>query len=198
MVNAVINEYHRANHSSFMKTMLLLKRSYHFAMTDKVLTKLCDDIIKRCHVCQAVKKKNNVRHGTLDYVPIPEDIFSSLCMDFVQFPACRDLDDKIVDSVLVVVCRLSGYVLGIPCRKDGLTAEKMAALYLRQVVGIFGLPHEIMSDCDHLINSRFMNTLCALSGVTQHTSIIYRPRGNGRAETAVRLVVDINVAKSHG
>ena len=52
-------------------------------------------------------------------------------------------------------------------------------------------PHELMSDCDHLINSKFMNTLCALSGVTQHTSIVYRPRGNGRAETAVRLVVDM-------
>ena len=74
---------------------------------------------------------------------------------------------------------------------DGLTAEKMAAMYLQQVVATFGLPHEIMSDCDHVINSRFMNTLCALSGVTQHTSIIYRPRGNGRAETAVRLVVDM-------
>ena len=55
----------------------------------------------------------------------------------------------------------------------------------------FGLPHEIMNDCDHLINSKFMTTLCALSGVTQHTSIVYRPRGNGRAETAVRLVIDM-------
>ena len=36
-----------------------------------------------------------------------------------------------------------------------------------------------------------MNTLCALSGVTQHTSIVYRPRRNGRAETVVRLVIDM-------
>ena len=58
-------------------------------------------------------------------------------------------------------------------------------------MAVFGLPHKIMSDCDHLINSKFMNTLCALSGVTQHTSIIYRPRGNGRAETGVRLVIEM-------
>ena len=82
-------------------------------------------------------------------------------------------------------------LLGIPCRKDGLTAEKLAALYLRYVVGTFGIRHEIMSDCAHLINSRFMNTLCARSGVTQHTSIVYRPKGNGRAETAVRLLIDM-------
>ena len=191
LVKDVIMEYHRANHASFMKTLLLLKRSFHFAMTDKALARLCEDLIKRCHVCQAVKKKTNTRHGTLDYVPIPEDIFSSLCMDFVQFPSCKDLEDNIIDSVFVVVCRLSGYVLGIPCKKEGLTAERMAALYLKNVVAVFGLPHEIMSDCDHLINSKFMNTLCALSGVTQHVSIIYRPKGNGRAEAAVRLVVDM-------
>ena len=89
------------------------------------------------------------------------------------------------------MCRLSGYFIGILCRKAGLTAEKVANFFLRNVVAVFGLPHEIMSDCDHLINSKFFNTLCALSGVTQHTSIIYRPRGNGRAETAVRLVVDM-------
>ena len=48
-----------------------------------------------------------------------------------------------------------------------------------------------MSDNDHLINSKFMNTVCAMSGVIQHTSIIYRPRGNGRAETGVRLVIEV-------
>ena len=166
-----------------MKTVLLLKRSFCFAMADKALAKLCEDHIKACHVCQAVKKKGNKRHGKLDYVPIPEDVFTCLCMDFVRFPSCKNLDGTMIDSVLVVLCRLSGYAFGIPCKKEGLTAEKMAALYLRYVVGTFGLPHEIMSDCDHLINSKFMNTLCALSGVTQHTSIVYRPRGNGRAET---------------
>ena len=131
----IILEYHRANHASFMKTLLLLKRSFYFSRTDRALARLCEDFIKACHVCQAVKKKSNAKQGTLDYVPIPDDIFSSLCMDFVQLPACKDLDDNIVDSVLVVVCRLSGYTLGIPCRKDGLTAQKMAHLYLQQCCG---------------------------------------------------------------
>ena len=112
-MKTVLKEYHRANHASFMKTMFLLKRSFCFAMTDKALAKLCEDHIKACHVCQAVKKKTNKRQGTLDYVPIPEDILTCLCMDFVHFPLCKDLDDSMADSVLVVVCRLSGYVLGI-------------------------------------------------------------------------------------
>ena len=191
LVENVIGDYHRAAHASFVKTLLLLKRSFHFPLTDKELSSLCEHIVRRCQVCQAVKKKNNTRNGTLDYVPIPEDIFSCVCMDFLELPACVDNAGEHFDYVLVIVCRLSGYVLGIPCRKAGLTAEKMANIYLRNAVAIFGLPHEIMSDCDHLINSKFMNTLCALAGVTQHTSIVYRPRGNGRAETGVRLVIEM-------
>ena len=113
-----------------------------------------------------------MHQGTLDYVPIPEDVFSNLCMDFLQLPLCTDVDGVIYDYILVMVCRLSGFVLGLPCKKDGLTAEKVSRLFLHHVVAIFGIPHEIMSDCDHLINSHFMNTLCALAGVTQHTSIV--------------------------
>jgi hypothetical protein len=112
-------------------------------------------------------------------------------MDFLQLPACQDLDGSTFDYILIIVCRLSGFVLGLPCKKDGLSAEIVARMFLKHVVAIFGIPHEIMSDCDHLINSRFMNTLCALAGIVQHTSIIYRPRGNGRAETAVRSVVEM-------
>ena len=64
-------------------------------------------------------------------------------------------------------------------------------MFLRHVVMTFRLSHEIMSDNDHLINSTFMKPVCAMSGVSQHTSMIYRPRGNGRAETGVRLVIEV-------
>jgi len=127
----------------------------------------------------------------MDYFPIPNDIFTSICMDFLQLEPCKDHDDKTYDYVLVIVCRLSGYVMAIPCRKAGLTAEHCARLFLEHVVAFFGLPFEIMSDNDHLINSKFMQTVCTLAGISQHTSILYRPQGNGRAEAAVRAVVDI-------
>ena len=112
-------------------------------------------------------------------------------MDFLQLPSCTDDEGHAYDYLLVVVCRLSGYVAAIPCLKLGLDAPTLARLFLRHVVSIFGLPHEIMSDQDHLIDSKFMHTVCALSGVVQHSSIIYRPRGNGRAETGVRLVIEV-------
>ena len=54
-----------------------------------------------------------------------------------------------------------------------------------------GIPNTIVSDQDHLISSKFFQTLCALVGIEQHFSIIYRPKGNGRAEAAVKCIVNI-------
>jgi len=191
LTSDVINEYHRYNHCCYMKCFLLLKSSFVFNMTDKELAKLCENIIRRCSVCQCVRKASGTRPGTLDYFPIPNDIFSHLCMDFLQLDPCQDAEGEPFDYVFVIVCRLSGFILGIACRKQGMTAEKAARLFLNHVVVNFGLPHEIMSDNDHLINSKFFNTLCSISGVTHHTSILYRPRGKGRAESEARLIVDM-------
>ena len=40
-------------------------------------------------------------------------------MDVLQLPTCTDDDGQEFDYALVVVCRLSGYVLAIPCLKRG-------------------------------------------------------------------------------
>ena len=54
-----------------------------------------------------------------------------------------------------------------------------------------GVPLEILSDNDNLITSEFFSELCSNLGIFQHKAILYRPKGNGRAERAVRSVVDI-------
>ena len=91
----------------------------------------------------------------------------------------------------MIVCRLSGYILAIPCQKAGLTAISLAQIFLDKCVFFMGIPNEIVSDQDHLISSKFFSTLCSLIGIEQHFAIIYRPKGNGRAEAAVKAVVNI-------
>jgi transposase InsO family protein len=129
--------------------------------------------------------------GTMDFSPIPQDIFSSLCMDFLELEPCKGIDGKEYNYVLVIVCRLSGYILAVPCLKAGLTAVSLAQIFLEKCVSFIGIPNEIVSDQDHLISSKFFSTLCGLLGIEQHFSIIYRPKGNGRAEAAVRAIVQI-------
>ena len=75
----------------------------------------------------------------------------------------------------MIVDRLTGYVLAIPCRKQGLTSKRVAELFLSRCTFLMGNPDRIMSDNASIINSDFLNTLCMLSGVEMHKSIIYRP-----------------------
>ena len=129
--------------------------------------------------------------GTIDFCPIPHEIFTSLCMDFVDLDSCKTADGSLYHCCFVIVCRISGYVTAIPCKKEGLTAKKVAHMFLEKCVTFMGLPNEIVADNDHFFSSSFFTTLCELLGIEQHFSIIYRPKGNGRAEAAVKSVVSM-------
>ena len=76
-------------------------------------------------------------------------------MDFLTLPKVTGADGRAYDSVLVVVDRLSGYIVGIPCLKAGLNAEKTARLFIEHCVSFMDLPTEILSECDHLITGKF-------------------------------------------
>ena len=153
-----------------------------------MLTGAIDKVDRTCQNCQQLRRQTGKKQDTLTHYPVPENIFSSICIDFTEMPAVK-IEGVQYDYLMVIVCRLSGYTMAVPYRKKGLTAEKAAALFLQNCVHIFGLPAEILSDVDHLITSHFFTCLCQQSGIRQHQSVIYRPKGNGRAETAVRLTI---------
>ena len=187
---AVIQFYHSAGHPSGAKLFDIVFHRCQFEQDLKKVQKLCFDIAQTCHVCQAVKPSSK-SYGTLDYCPVPSQIFSSLCMDFLSLPKVSDSSGEQFDSVFVVVDRLSGYIMGVPCSKAGLTAERTAELFIRHCVYLTGVPLEILSDHDSLITSKFFQAMCEQLGIEQHSAVIYRPKGNGRAERAVRSVIGI-------
>ena len=92
------------------------------------------------------------------------------------------------DYVLIVVCRLAGYVIAVPCRKT-LTSGELVEMFLERVVQFAGLPRTIFTDHDHLIHATFFSTLCSQTGIDVKNSPIYRPRSNSRAVRAVQTVI---------
>ena len=124
-------------------------------MKSKDVHQLCWTVCHHCQVFQTVKPRRGQVPWTMDFFPIPDEIFSSLCMDFVDIEPCKDNEDKSYDCCFVIVCRLSGYIMAIPCRKEGLTTKTVEQLFLDKCVSFMGLTNEIVSDNDHLISSRF-------------------------------------------
>ena len=91
--------------------------------------------------------------------------------------------------VLCFLCRLTGYIVAIPCTEAGLTSAAVAQFMVERVFVHFGLPSAIYSDHDHLINAEFCKEIFRLSGVDEYKSIVYKPKSNGRAKNSVQLVV---------
>ena len=85
------------------------------------------------------------------------------------------------DSILVIVERLTQYVLLVPY-KESSSAEELAYTFLRNVVANHGLPSEIISDRDKLFTSKFWIALIGLLGVKNKISMAFHPQTNSQIE----------------
>ena len=93
------------------------------------------------------------------------------------------------DSFFVIVCRLTGYVMALPCSTT-ITSSELASLFLTRFVTFFGLPKKLFSDVHKNMHADLFSTFCQLSGIEGYRSPVYRKKSNGRAERAVQVVVD--------
>ena len=66
----------------------------------------------------------------------------------------------------------------------------MATLFFHRIVWFIELSKEVFSDNDKVLCSSFFSTLFAPSGMEKYHSIAYRPTEDGRAEAAVRQVIE--------
>ena len=111
-------------------------------------------------MCQAVKGRKGLQPEVNHPYPIPETPFSSICIDFLELPDCVS-QGKPINTVMIVVCRLTGYILAVPCDRS-LTATQLAHLFLERLVGFMGLAQQIVLDHDHLVTAISFQTLCQL------------------------------------
>ena len=100
----------------------------------------------------------------------------------VKLPASKDPTNGVrMDSILVVVERLTSYRTFIPYREASNT-EVLAHTFLKEIVAHHGMPKEIISDRDKLVTSNFWTTLTAQVGVKSKLSTAYHPQTDGKTE----------------
>ena len=100
------------------------------------------DFVARYLTCQQVKAEHQAPSGMLQPLTIPEWKWENITMDFMMgLP--RTL--KGYNAVWVIVDRLTKSAHFLPIRW-GITLEKLAELYMTEIVRLHGVPVSIVSD----------------------------------------------------
>ena len=109
------------------------------------------EFVSRCLIFQQVKAKHQRPAGLLQSLPIPQWKWEKITMDFVVgLSRCHSG----YDAIWVIVDRLtkSAHFLHM---KNSDSIEKLAELYVKEIVRLHGTPVSIVSDRDPRFTSRF-------------------------------------------
>jgi hypothetical protein len=163
-------------HPGLLKTLQMIKKSFIFPR----MRSLVQRYIRNCHVCCRVKVQKALPEGLLQPLPIPDQPWRDISMDFVTgFPTSRAGND----AILVVVDRFSKERHYIPCKKT-CSAEDTAKLMINHVWKLHGLPSSIVSDRGTQFVSALWKHWCQVLRIQCKLSTAYHPQTDGQTENA--------------
>ncbi|KAA3480700.1 integrase [Gossypium australe] len=137
--------------------------------------------VSRCLMCQQVPS------GLLQPVMIPEWKWDRVTMDFVSG---LPLSPKKNDAIWVFVDRLMKSAHFIPVRID-YSLDKLAKLYISEIVRLHGVTVSIISDRDLRFTSRFWKKLHEALGTRLNFSTTFHPQTGGQSERVNQILVDM-------
>nr|GEY23453.1 putative reverse transcriptase domain-containing protein [Tanacetum cinerariifolium] len=104
------------------------------------------EYVSRCLTCMKVKAEHQRPSGLLQQLKIPEWKYERIAIDFVtKLPRTSSGHD----TMWVIVDRLTKSAHFLPMRED-YKMDRLARLYLNEIVAMHGVPISITSDRDSL------------------------------------------------
>ena len=145
------------------------------------------EYVSRCLTCQKSKTEHQRPPGELQPLDILEWKWDGISMDFVSgLPKTKQGKD----AIWVIVDRLTKSAHFIPvCMTYKM--EKLAELYIREVVKLHGVPSSIVSDRDPRFTSRFWVSLQEALGTKIRLSSAYHPQTDGQTERTIQTLEDL-------
>ncbi|GJW96157.1 putative reverse transcriptase domain-containing protein [Tanacetum coccineum] len=141
----------------------------------------------KCLMCAKVKAKHQRPSGLLVQPEIPQWKWDNITMDFItKLPK----SSQGYDTIWVIVDRLTKSAIFVPMRETD-PMEKLARMYLKEVVTRHGIPVSIICDRDPRFASNFWRSLQKALGTNLDMSIAYHPQTDGQSERTIQTLEDM-------
>ncbi|GJR34508.1 putative reverse transcriptase domain-containing protein [Tanacetum coccineum] len=143
--------------------------------------------VNKCLTCAKVKAEHQRPSGLLVQPKIPEWKWDNITMDFVtKLPKTS----QGYDTIWVIVDRLTKSAIFTPMRETD-PLDKLARLYLKEVVLRHGIPVSIICDRDPRFASNFWRSLQNALGTNLDMSTAYHPQTDGQSERTIQTLEDM-------
>ncbi|GJW08985.1 putative reverse transcriptase domain-containing protein [Tanacetum coccineum] len=143
--------------------------------------------VSKCLTCAKVKAEHQRPSGLLVQPKIPEWKWDNITMDFVtKLPK----SSQGYDTIWVIVDRLTKSAIFTPMRETD-PLDKLARMYLKEVVTRHGIPVLIICDRDPRFASNFWRSLQNALGTNLDMSTAYHPQTDGQSERTIQTLEDM-------
>lgn len=186
-IQRILREAHDSpsgGHLGIEKTLKAAASRFYW----KRMSKSVKDYITSCDSCQKRKSEGKKRQGLLQPLPIPNDTWREVSMDFITKLPSSAADGN--DTILTIVDRLSK-MAHFSAMKETDTAEEVAKIFIRDVFRLHGMPEGIVSNRDPRFTGKFWACLWKELGTKLRMSIAYHPETDGQSERTNRTIEEI-------
>ncbi|GKB61055.1 putative reverse transcriptase domain-containing protein [Tanacetum coccineum] len=143
--------------------------------------------VSKCLTCAKVKAEHQRPSGLLVQPKIPEWKWDNITMDFfTKLPK----SSQGYDTIWVIIDRVTKSAIFVPMRETDLM-DKLARMYLKEVVTRHGIPVSIIFDCDPRFASNFWKSLQYALGTSLDMSTTYHPQTDRKNERTIQTLKDM-------
>ena len=143
--------------------------------------------VSKCLTCSKVKAEHQRPSGELIQPEVPVWKWESISMDFItKLPRTPSGHD----SIWVIIGRLTKFAHFLPIRED-YRVEKLARIYMEEIICRHGIPRDIISDRDGRFTSRLWQTFQTAMGTQLNLSTAFHPQSDGQIERTIQTLEDM-------
>ncbi|GJR81817.1 putative reverse transcriptase domain-containing protein [Tanacetum coccineum] len=142
--------------------------------------------VSKCLTCAKVKAEHQRPSGLLVQPEIPQWKWDNITMIVMKLPK----SSQGYDTIWVIIDRLTKSAIFMPMRETD-PMDKLARMYLKEVVTKHGIPVSIICDRDPRFASNFWRSLQKALGTSLDMSTAYHPQTDGQSERTIQTLEDM-------